>query len=205
MMRRVTRVAVVLSAVIIEAFIITKVVHTLGSRAPQLKSVALSSPSLAPSGSNPDFTGVVPPLPEDADGSLRVQGNADAVQVEIHQASITKALSVLASTFNFRYRSSIALDEILNNTYAGSLRQVLSSMLNGYNYTIKYENSQLDLVIFGRRGEQAVVAPPPSPTPTISPTPTPGPTRRANCTCPTSTAPLFVTRQFRPNGCACEQ
>ena len=201
MMRRVTRVVVVLSAVIIEAFIIIEVVHTLGSSAPQLKSVALSPPSLAPSGSNPDFTGVVAPLPEDADGSLRVQGNADAVQVEIHQASITKVLSVFASTFNFRYRSSIALDGLLNNTYAGSLRQVLSSMLNGYNYTIKYENSQLDLVIFGRRGEQAVVAPPPSPTPA----PSPSPTRRANCTCPTSTAPLFVTRQFRPNGCACEQ
>src|SRR5215475_8927170 len=105
MMRRVTRVVVVLCAVIIEAFVLANIVHTLGSPAPavpKIQSVAFSTaaPCLQPESdtcrqaSNPNSIGVVAPVGENPDGSVRVvQGNGAAIRVEMRQISITKVLA----------------------------------------------------------------------------------------------------------------
>jgi hypothetical protein len=106
-----------------------------------------------------------PPHPESVAmaGSLRVHGDAEAVQLDVRHATIADVLSALAANFNISYRSSGALNEELNGRYAGSLGQVLSRVLDGYNYLIKRENSKFSIVIFERGGEQAVAAPSPHP------------------------------------------
>jgi hypothetical protein len=65
-------------------------------------------------------------------------------------------LAALKATFAMSYRSAIVLDEEINGTYAGSLRRVLSRVLDGYNYVIEQNDAKLDVIIFGRRGERAV-------------------------------------------------
>lgn len=52
---------------------------------------------------------------------VHVQGNATAVEVDIDRARIAEVLSALGQTFNVRYRTSIALDELIGGTYSGSL------------------------------------------------------------------------------------
>jgi hypothetical protein len=90
---------------------------------------------------------------------LRVQGDPKAVRVDARQTTIADVLSGLASAFNIRYRSSIALNDVRNGTYSGPLRQVISRVLDGYNYVIKYEDSKLNIIVVGKVGEQAAVAP----------------------------------------------
>jgi hypothetical protein len=96
-------------------------------------------------------------------GSLRVQGNAEAVQLNVRHKTIGNVLSALAANFNVAYQSSSALNEELNGRYAGSLGQVLSRVLDGYNYVIKRENAKLNVIIFDRSGGRAVAAPSPHP------------------------------------------
>jgi hypothetical protein len=96
-----------------------------------------------------------------ADGggrSLRIDGDAAALHVEVQRATIADVLSALES-FNIRYRSSIGLDEVLDGTYAGSLGHVVARLLNGYNYAAKQDGPRLEVTIFGKHGEFSVPAP----------------------------------------------
>jgi hypothetical protein len=95
--------------------------------------------------------------------SLRVQGNVEAVQLDVRHKTIGYVLSALAADFNVAYQSSSALNEELNGRYAGSLGQVLSRVLDGYDYVIKRENARLSIIIFDRSGGRAVAAPSPHP------------------------------------------
>lgn len=90
--------------------------------------------------------------------SLRIEGDAAALHVEVQQTTIADVLSALES-FNIRYRSSTGLDEAVNGTYAGSLGHVVARLLNGYNYATKQDGPRLEVTIFGKRGEFAVPAP----------------------------------------------
>jgi hypothetical protein len=108
---------------------------------------------------NADVTDhVAAPLPERDSRSLRIEGDAAALHVVVHQATLAIVLSALA-TFNVRYRSSVELDEAIEGTYAGSLGRVVSRVLDGYNYATKQNGSNVEVIIFGRRGESAVPAP----------------------------------------------
>lgn len=100
-----------------------------------------------------------PQLTADRGGrSLRIEGDATALHVEVQQTTIADVLSALEA-FDIRYRSSTALDEVLDGTYAGSLGHVVARLLNGYNYATKQDGSRLEVTIFGKRGEFAVPAP----------------------------------------------
>jgi hypothetical protein len=98
------------------------------------------------------------PIAESGGNSLRIEGDAAALRIDVHQTTIGDVLSALEN-FNIRYRSSIGLDDVLNGTYAGSLGHVVARLLNGYNYATKQDGTRLEVTIFGKRGEFAVPAP----------------------------------------------
>jgi hypothetical protein len=109
-----------------------------------------------------DDTGIAAPAAEPiakrGESVLHIAGDAAALEVEVRQARIADVLSALAG-FNIRYRSSIALDEILDGAYTGSLGRVLSRVLQGYDYAIKQHNAKFEVIVVGKRGEQADSAP----------------------------------------------
>jgi|HubBroStandDraft_6_1064221.scaffolds.fasta_scaffold362652_2 hypothetical protein len=84
--------------------------------------------------------------------SLRVQGNAETVQLDVHHKTIGYVLSALAVKFN--NRSSSALNEELNGRYTGSPEQVLSRVLGGYDFVIKRDNFKLSVTIFRQHQAQ---------------------------------------------------
>jgi hypothetical protein len=89
---------------------------------------------------------------------IRIEGDVAALHVEVQQTTIADVLSALES-FNIRYRSSIALNDVVNGTYAGPPGRVLSRLLVGYNYAIKQGDAEIDVIIVSRYGEQAIPAP----------------------------------------------
>jgi|SRR5580700_4419892 hypothetical protein len=90
-----------------------------------------------------------------ADGrSLHIEGDATALRVEVRQTTIADVLSALAR-FNIRYRSSTGLNEVLDGTYAGPLGRVVGRLLNGYDYAAKQDGLNLEVTVFGKRGEVA--------------------------------------------------
>jgi len=98
-----------------------------------------------------------------ARAEVRVEGTAAALRVTISRAPVADVLAALATTFRVTYRTSVPLDAPTDATYAGSLGQVMSRLLAGYNYVVKTEGGATEVVILGRRGEVAI--PPPAPKP----------------------------------------
>src|SRR5262245_61082007 len=90
---------------------------------------------------------------------VHVEGNPMAVRVTTGRDAIADVLSAFAATFNIQYRTAIPLDAAANKTYSGSFGQVISRLLDGYNYVIKTDQETIEIVVFGRRGEVAILTP----------------------------------------------
>jgi hypothetical protein len=98
-----------------------------------------------------------------AHAEVRVEGSPEAVRVTTSQDRIADVLSAFAATFDVKYRSAIPLDAVAGANYSGSFGQVISRLLDGYNYAIKREQGTIEIVVFGTRGQVAI--PPPAPKP----------------------------------------
>src|SRR5215831_5332123 len=102
-------------------------------------------------------------LPTIASAEMHVEGNLTAVRVSTSRNTISDVLSALAATFNVPYRTAIPLNTAADATYSGSFRQVISRLLDGYDYVVKMDSSKVtEVVVFGKRGE--VGTPPKAPT-----------------------------------------
>jgi hypothetical protein len=90
---------------------------------------------------------------------LCVHGEPAALKLELRGTPVSAALDELLTAYGVSYTSSIPLSETLDGTYAGSLRHVVSRLLDGYNYIIKRNGLNLHVVILAKKGERAVAAP----------------------------------------------
>jgi hypothetical protein len=91
---------------------------------------------------------------------VRIEGSPEAIHVTTDHDAIADVLSAVASNFNVKYRTAIPLDAAAATTYAGSLRQVISRLLDGYDYVIKTDQETTEIAVSGRSSK--VVAPSPA-------------------------------------------
>jgi hypothetical protein len=112
-----------------------------------------------------------------AQAEVRVSGGADAVTIETQEATLEQVLAALRASFRFRYRSTAALDRVINGTYSGSLSRVIARLLEDQSYVIQSSQNELAVVILGpsrpaqvagpvgpAASRAAGAAPPPAPT-----------------------------------------
>ena len=90
-----------------------------------------------------------------ARADVKIEGSLAAVRVTTDQEAISDVLSAFGGAFDVRYRTAIALDATAGTAYSGSFGQVISRLLNGYNYVIKMDRGSIEILVFGRRGEIA--------------------------------------------------
>jgi len=107
---------------------------------------------------------------------VSVRGDKAAVRLEASKAPLSEVLFALESAFPIRHRTSVPLDQSISGTYRGSMRQVLSRLLGGFNYYIAdTTEGGIDITVVGRPGAAAagnlstqmtafpkLVAPPPT-------------------------------------------
>ncbi len=99
------------------------------------------------------------PRPGVTGASLCLQGKPSAILLDVRQTAIAQVLLALSAAYKISYRSSVPLSEIRDGKYEGSLGYVISRVLDGYNYAIKRESSNFEIIILSRRGDHAVSAP----------------------------------------------
>jgi hypothetical protein len=87
-----------------------------------------------------------------------VQGQAGAVRVEAHDATVAEILAALGERFALRYRG-IPESGSVTATFEGPLRRVVGRVLERYNYVIEPRADGLEVVVLGAASSQA--APPP--------------------------------------------
>ena len=96
-------------------------------------------------------------LPSETGNFVHITGNARALEVDAHHATVDQILFALGS-IDIQYHSSQALDETLDGKYIGNDRQVLARVLDGYNYAIRHVDTKLEVLLFGKRADHAVPA-----------------------------------------------
>jgi hypothetical protein len=65
---------------------------------------------------------------------------------------------LFSTLFQVRYRTSLPLTAEIHRAYSGSFSQVVSRLLDGYNYVMKQDQSLTEIVVFGKKGD-AVITP----------------------------------------------
>ena len=106
--------------------------------------------------------------PDAVGGEVRVQGNVKSLRIDVSQSQIAEALSELGKGMNVHYKTSIALDRVIDGSYSGTLEQIVSRLLDGYSYWIKRRDTTIEIVVVGIRGEYAVAPNVPASSPVIS-------------------------------------
>lgn len=91
---------------------------------------------------------------------VRVSGDATALRVDAVDAQVIQVLSALRSALHIKVIAGIAPDKAVSGSYSGSLGQVLRNLLEGYNYVVMAHDGQIEIVVLGRHGDQAIAAKP---------------------------------------------
>jgi hypothetical protein len=98
-----------------------------------------------------------------ARAEVHIEGSPAAVRVTTSHDAISAVLSAFGATFKVKYRTEIALDAVAGDAYSGSIREVISRLLDGYNYVVKGDQDRIEIVVFGKRGGTAIPAQPAPP------------------------------------------
>ena len=89
---------------------------------------------------------------------VRVSGDISAVQLHATGSTVAEALSALESAFQLRVKASTALDRAVSGTYTGSLPEILPRLLQGYNYVIRRQASEIEVIVIGLPADTAAMA-----------------------------------------------
>jgi hypothetical protein len=121
--------------------------------------------------------------PTPALAETRVSGSPEAVTIDARDTSVEDILAALSRAFGMDYRSSIDLDKRLYGTYVGPLSQVVTRILQGYNFVLKNNNGSISVTVVGTlpgppapaHEPRQFAAPAPAPVPQQSGVPAPFP------------------------------
>jgi hypothetical protein len=88
---------------------------------------------------------------------VSIHGDGAGVYIEARKAPLSEVLSALEGAFSIRHRTSVPLDQSISGTYRGSVRHVLSRLLDGFNYYIAdTAEGGIEITVVGRPGAAAV-------------------------------------------------
>jgi len=92
-----------------------------------------------------------------ANADIRINGDPRTLQLRASGDSLAEVLARFDTLFAIKCRSAVPLNTEVSGSYAGSLSQVMARLLDGYNYVIKNDHEQIEVIVLGRAGETAVV------------------------------------------------
>src|SRR5215831_2931206 len=115
-----------------------------------------------------------------------ITGEPDAVRVEARDSRVEEVLVALGASFGLQYRSASALSRRVSGTYEGSLRRVVTRLLDGYDFVMKTGSDGIEVTVYGSAtpgaaGPTPTAAQPAAPAASAaktSPTQTPAQARR---------------------------
>lgn len=72
-----------------------------------------------------------------AHAEVRIEGVIEALQIEARDSTVSEILAALGTSYDLKYRDLPKVDRPVTGTFRGSLLQVLSRLLERYDYVVK--------------------------------------------------------------------
>jgi hypothetical protein len=115
-----------------------------------------------------------------AAAEVSVENSDASIVVTADNESLSAVLDELGKTSPTTYKASVPLDKPIKGRFSGSLYQVLSQILYGYNYSIVQRHNETQIVIYpagdaAKVSETPMASVAPAPTPLSLPTAPPPP------------------------------
>ena len=88
-------------------------------------------------------------LPSLANAETHVTGNVGALTVEAVDSNIREVLAGLSASLGVRYRLSADLNKLVRGTYRGALGSVITQLLDGYDFWVRYSGDTIEIVVVG--------------------------------------------------------
>jgi hypothetical protein len=119
----------------------------------------------------------IPLMALQADGAgaeVRVAGEPNAVQVDARDASVEEVLAALGTSFGLHHRGASTLERRITGTYRGSLQHVVRRLLDGYDFIMKTNLDEIEVMVLGggKAGETRAAGPAPVAAPALPSIPT---------------------------------
>jgi hypothetical protein len=91
---------------------------------------------------------------------VAVAGNHESLLVVVDNDTVDHVLEALGNKANSRYHSAKPLNKIISGSFSGSLWQVLSRILDGFDYAVVGKPAGVEIFVYGASNSYAVQAPP---------------------------------------------
>jgi hypothetical protein len=92
-----------------------------------------------------------------ASAEVKVEGQLDAVHLEVHDASLHDVLAALQERFNLRCRTVDALEARMTGVFDGPLRRVVARVLSGHDYAMHVTADGVDVLVLASQGPSATI------------------------------------------------
>jgi hypothetical protein len=93
--------------------------------------------------------GLLSTIPTFAQAETHVVGESAALRVDVQNATLQEVLTALRASFGLQYKISTDLNRSVSGTYSGSLREVITRLLNGYDFFVRKVGDDLEVIVVG--------------------------------------------------------
>ncbi len=92
---------------------------------------------------------------QSASAEVSISGQANALRIETRGATLDEVLRALQAAFKFQYQDTGTLNDVISGTYSGSLRGVVTRLLEGHDFVMHGSLSDLSVEIIASKNAPA--------------------------------------------------
>ncbi len=118
-----------------------------------------------------------------ADAEVAVDGGRHEMHVNVTNDTVGHVLEALSEKGTLRFRSTAPLDKVIGGSFSGTLGQVVSQVLTGFDFVIVDKPQSVEIVVFEESGAKPIS---PSDVASAQPQMAPPPTEKAAPVSPTT-------------------
>jgi hypothetical protein len=101
-----------------------------------------------------------------ADAEVAVVGGPDDMHVKVENDTVGHVLETLSRNENLHFRSATPLNKVIGGSFSGSLGQVLSRILIGFDFVVRYSSQGVEVFVFRESGAAPIPSQPIEASPT---------------------------------------
>jgi hypothetical protein len=83
-----------------------------------------------------------------ANADVAVDGGRDDMRLKVDNDTVGHVLEILSQNGKLRYRSTAPLNKVIGGSFSGSLGQVLSRILIGFDFVVRYSSEGVEVFVF---------------------------------------------------------
>ena len=101
-------------------------------------------------------------IPKTAHAETRITGEPRELSLEAYDTTLQEVLTALRSSFGLKIQASTSTDlnRSVSGTYNGSLREVITRLLDGYDFFVRKLGDDLEVVVVGFSASSGIAPPP---------------------------------------------